>query len=538
MLKLRSILLVAGALGVVGCKDPLDVQNVNAPDRDRVLSQPSDLQQWVINSWAAYHQATLGTNSLYPQLLVSALENFAELANFGMNVRIAIPRNFIDNQRGNAVSGGNYNDFLLLHRAARSAALGLSKLKQPGFTVGSPELDARTRAMAHFVLGVSLGTVALVYDSAAIISPDDDPEAVPPLAYYPEVSRAALAHLDTAVIIAQNTPAAFPMPANWLNTPSTVSQADFIRIVRSYRARLRAAVARNPTERAAVNWDLVIADAENGLTSDLQLQMNPSLGWSMAWLAQHYLPTWHAMHQFMIGFADTSGAFDAWLATPRANRQPFVIQTPDRRWPRGATRTEQQSGTAVLPAGQYFRNRPPSDDPTGDPLGLSMYDHYRFRAFFNAGRIGPFPVFTKAEVDLLAAEGYIRKNQFAQASAKINISRTAAGLPPLTGITSLSDPVPGGRACVPRVPQPPQFTTTACGNIMEAMKWEKRMETAYTSYGAWFFDSRGWGDLPEGTALHWPVPWQEMDTRRQPFYNLGGCGGPASAGKSNYGLNC
>jgi hypothetical protein len=68
------------------------------------------------------------------------------------------------------------------------------------------------------------------------------------------------------------------------------------------------------------------------------------------------------------------------------------------------------------------------------------------------------------------------------------------------------------------------------------MKWEKRMETAYTTYGAWFFDSRGWGDLPEGTALEWPVPFQELDARISQLYNLGGAGGQAAAGPSTYGF--
>jgi len=68
------------------------------------------------------------------------------------------------------------------------------------------------------------------------------------------------------------------------------------------------------------------------------------------------------------------------------------------------------------------------------------------------------------------------------------------------------------------------------------MKYEKRMETAFAGYMQWFNDSRGWGDLVEGTALQWPVPNVEMDARVQPFYNLGGLGGPSSAAKGTYGF--
>ena len=143
----------------------------------------------------------------------------------------------------------------------------------------------------------------------------------------------------------------------------------------------------------------------------------------------------------------------------------------------------------------------------------------------------------RAEMDLLMAEGYIRKGDFANAMTKINITRVANGkLPPLTGITSLSQPIGATGSCVPRVPQPPDFTTAACGNIMEAMKWEKRVETELTHLGAWFIDSRGWGDLPEGTPLHFPVPFQEMDARSKPSYNLGGVGAPGAAAKGTYGF--
>jgi hypothetical protein len=96
--------------------------------------------------------------------------------------------------------------------------------------------------------------------------------------------------------------------------------------------------------------------------------------------------------------------------------------------------------------------------------------------------VGPYPEFLKAEIDLLGAEAYLRLGDIPKALAKINISRTRAGLPALTG-TALTDIVPGGASCVPRVPSPPDFTSTSCGTIFEAMKWEKRMETGYNHRG-------------------------------------------------------
>jgi hypothetical protein len=73
--------------------------------------------------------------------------------------------------------------------------------------------------------------------------------------------------------------------------------------------------------------------------------------------------------------------------------------------------------------------------------------------------------------------------------------------------------VPTAGNCVPRLP------TGTCGSLLEAMKYEKRMETMFTGYMVWYTDSRGWGDLPQNTAIEWPVPYQEMQARLQPYYN-------------------
>jgi len=78
---------------------------------------------------------------------------------------------------------------------------------------------------------------------------------------------------------------------------------------------------------------------------------------------------------------------------------------------------------------------------------------------------------------------------------------------------------------VPKVPVGPSFTTIACGNMLEAMKWEKRIETAYTHYMAWFLDMRGWGDLPEGTPYDWAAPYQDLQARQRTgsgIYSVGG----------------
>jgi len=147
---------------------------------------------------------------------------------------------------------------------------------------------------------------------------------------------------------------------------------------------------------------------------------------------------------------------------------------------------------------------------------------------------------TAAEIRLLAAEGYLRLGNFAAVMQRINLTRADSlrgNLPALAGLADTLTAVPGGTACVPRVPDAAQnFRKSKCGNIWDALKWEYRLETAFTGYGMWYFAARGWGDLPEGTPIEWPVPYQELQVRLVPIYGLGGVGSSTGAAPGNYGL--
>lgn len=546
-MRLIRYLTAATLLGATfGCKDVLEVENRNNPDRARVLRNAADVEGLAASQFQQIISGTLGsTVRVQTGLLTAAFENSSGLANNGLGPRSGIPRQPIDNGRGNAYQSDNFNDFRILSSVARASADVLARANDPSFSLGAGRAgdENRLKAWTHFVYGVSLGYVSLVYEQAGIPRPTDTPTTVPELEAYPAVNAYALAQFDSALAYAAQ-PNMTAIPSGWLTGPGGVAvpAARFTQVVRSFRARMQAGVARTPAERAAVSWERVIADATAGIQADLLVSMNPAQGWDYTWLSTglHFRDAnWHQMTYYIIGMADVSGGFENWLAQPRDTRTPFLIITPDLRFPQGATRAEQNAdrGGQGAPTGRkYFRNRAAGGDQAAVGWANSQYDHYRFRAFADAGRIGDFPFFTRAENDMLAAEGHIRRGNIPAAAALIDRTRTTAGLPVLAGtVTTATQAVPGGAQCVPRIPVGPTFTTTACGNIFEAMKWEKRMETAYTTYGAWFFDSRGWGDLPEGTPVHWPVPNQELDARGIPIYNLGGVGQPGGAGPSTYG---
>ena len=536
--------LICMLAGVSACRDPLQVQNNNAPDVARVYASPTDVEALIGSSWNTIHVATVGDDDddLQAQMLVMGLESYSGLSNFDMGARAAIPRAAISNQPNNPADPGNLHDWNQLLHAARSIVTAIQAFQDPAFSTGDKLRDTRDLAFAHFELGVAMGDLALAYDSGSIVSPHDS-TVVPALVGHDSVMAFALSELDTAIALGSTSDVP-DLPDTWLNAASGfTSMSDFVALAHSFKARFRAMVARTPAERDAVDWNAVIADAQAGITKDYDVILDNSTGWQMAVDGDHYrFDTWHSMPPQIIGMADVGQNYSAWLAADFGNKPRLHIVTPDKRFPQGATRDDQVANSPKAPdvdKGPYFKNRPAGDDRPLVAWANTEYDYYRFQSLYDAGQAGPMPLMTATEIDMLEAEGDIHNGDYAAAAGLINKSRVAkGGLPPITGPFDANTKVPGGiSSCVPQVPDPGNnYKSTVCGSILEAMKWEKRMEDAYTGYGMWYFDGRGWGDLPEGTALEWPVPYEEMQVRQQPYHDIGGVGQPGGAAKrASYG---
>lgn len=544
----RMMLAGAACVSIAACSEQLTVVNPNNPETERALTRPTDVEALISGSYNTMHRATIGASNLPPQTYTLGMENYSSLANENMGVRASIPRPPIVNFRGNSVASQNYAPYLGLARAARAAAIGLAKVNDPTFTFfpTSASQTARARAFAHFVIGISLGQLAMVYDSGSAVNENDDLTLAAPLPFlnYDALAAYAISRLDSAAAI---SPASGTLgyPGAWFSASATaLTSAQFVGLVRGWKARIRAGAARTETERAGVAWPLVIADAAAFNTAwagaDFVQLMTPALGWSATWPGYQYNSSsvnWHMIWGYTAGFSASQTAYDAWLATPPATRAQYLIVTPDLRWPQGATRVAQQcasqsvtgascTGLPTTPgAFQYMENRATGNDWVGaDPSAASQYRHRRWLAFFNASSIGNYTAMTAAEMRLLQAEGELVAGNFAAAAALIDVTRVGrGGLPALTAVVlDGTTAVPGGATCVPRIPVGPAFTSSACGNMMEALKYEKRIETQYTAWTNWWIDGRGWGDMPAATPPSWPVPYQEMDTRGQAFYDMGG----------------
>lgn len=557
--KILRFAALAGAVGLWACSEKqLNVTNPNSGDTGRVLGTPNDAEALISTYYKRWASGLWGnTSNVEGETDVLSMMNYSSLANNCMNTHAPWSGSTNLNSPGHTCAVEQIRLYQYSNEVVRVASNFLGA-EEAGLTLGTPARDARGKAWSEFLRGISLGYLAMLYDSSAVVTSKTGPQDIGVLVDYKTVAESAYVALDRAITLATNAPAGsdgFPIPGAWLPTTTSLTATEFAKLAKSYRARFRANVARTPAERAAVNWDLVIADAQGGLTADHNNITSTTAGPTRSWRNQYEtFGLWHQMPPAIIGMADTSGAYAAWIAAPIANRGngnvSLTIVTPDLRFPQGATRAAQQADfamtscqTAATVCKRYFVNRPAlNDQNSGSGFGWSNYDFVRFHSWKIAGDAGQGQngatlFFAKAEVDLLQAEGLYRKGNYAGAAALVNITRVKNGLPAITAFDATT-PVPGGSACVPRVPN---GSATQCGNLMEAIKWEKRIETAYVAFTPWYFDSRGWGDLAEGTALFFAVPYQDLQARGtapSALYGVGPGAGNApnsAAGKSTYG---
>lgn len=502
---IRALPLMLLLVAVGGCDEFLSVENINAPDRERVLSEPGDVESLVGSSFFAWWSHL---HSLHPMIGLSAAadEITSSRPAFLMRMMGSQPRfeggEGYPNSPAFAGRGHVERPWYGMYSAISIANDGLTAINS-GLEIGSDGTDTpRARTFAKFVQGLSHGMIALLYDRGFVVTEETDLETGDlELQPYTAVMDAALAQLDEAIEGAENN--TFTLPSDWINGVP-LSNVELARLARSFRARFMASLPRTPEERAAVDWSEVIRLTEAGIQQDFA-PIGEGSGWFNAMGAFGQRANLTRTDYLTIGPADTTGALDRWLSKDPQERRPFRIHTNDRRVT-GPGGPEDD--------GKYFRfyGAPRMPGAFG-PYFFSFYHHYRFIDFLESGLIGPMVDMTTVEMDLLRAEGLLRTNgSTAEVADLINRTRVSNGELPAA---SESDPVGSWDDWQDPSPE---------ASLWAKLKHEKRLETFGTGVGLAYFDDRGWNDLVRGTHLHLPIPGRELLTLQMEIYTFGGGG--------------
>lgn len=524
--------------GAAGCAD-LDVTNPNDPDRQKALATAGDVESLIAGAYNTWYNGTyhwvnaLGWSN-------ASFQSIGTMANAGNLEASGIPRQAIPNDP-------SYSDYHALverpwqrsYRALAAVADGIRTLDENPDMAAQLEAretgsERRVRAMGKTAQAVATATLALYYDKAFVIDETVDVTEEQTPVPYTEMAEKAYGYFDEAIALAEG--GSFTLPASWMSVP--VSNTKLVELLHSYRAIFRASMPR--TEDEAVDWNAVLADLDNALTETHVMANEYSTWYNGANLIVGGPNGWGADTYFIIGMADQSGDYQRWLSKPVAERMPwfganqdddpFLIITPDERFPQGSTLAEQKANPGenyVIPTPEEW-SYDVSDHFTNAGRGTWRWSYYYNPSGYEYwfGLNTDLPHITIEELNLLRAEALYETGDRAGAAAIVNQTRTKYGLSPTTALgTNLS--------CVPKLPN------GECGGLFEMLKWEKRMETR--GVGAlfvltWFWDSRRWGDHYRGTPLQWPIPAEDLQVLQMDVYTFGGVGEPepsASAG-SNY----
>jgi hypothetical protein len=538
MKKAKAIVLT-GALMVAAtaCQD-MDVTNPNNPNTGSVLKSPADVQALVSSTFRTFFNTTEGSNAI--PMSTMADEFSSAFFDFGALELSQEPRATFNPRSPNSGHSGVFQDYYRIiagvNTAFRAIDEGNLVIRQSG-----ADVTPRLRAFGKFMQGLSHGQAALMFDQGYVSSETLDFESLSTeqvsalIRPYREVMDTAIVELKAALALTQGNTFTLPSTvAEWIPGVA-MSNTEFAKLINSYIARYMAYLPRTVAERAAVNWGEVLTRINAGITTDFApvgtTEIMSSTYKNRTARQRTTIPSdFMRVDMLIIGPADQSQNWVNWMNTPVATRTNFRATVVDTRIDNVAV-WNRSTNSWQGPVPSNCSNVPTPSSGTVSSCGLYTGYHQNV-AFYNDGRglylksnyffhrwgrgtqweSGPIPIMTVTEMDLLKAEALIRLNRAAEALPLINKTRRLGGLADV----DLNGAPGTAPACTPR------RTNGACGNLWDALRYEKRLETLGLNGRTPYYDARGWGIMADASMIHYPMPTVDLELLSIPIYTFGG----------------
>lgn len=543
-----AVLLVAQA-----CAD-LDVQNVNAPERERALVTAQDVENLISGQYYTWWYTQASTNSFGMMTSVAADQHSSSWGNFDMRAQSSEPRVALNNDPSYTYATNLQRPWYRNYRAISTVRDGIIAIAGADGQLGTADDlqigtdgqdNHRAITFVRFIQGLSHGQLGLLYDEAFVVDETTDLDAGVDRVPYSQVIDAAIGYLEEVITLCNEPGQTFTIPGSWMGQADVDNQR-LARLAHFYIAQFMAYSPRTPAERDAVDWDDVdgvLYHVNNGIIEDYVMIADDVTWWS-SYLYYPERSGWSAGDLRTFGPADQKGlsapgdtiqSWVDWEKTDAGLRKQFMIDADDLRFPEyppvagstygcyGQSLRSATCGGDGLKMKMEYRGTCTQFRPERGTYHFSGYCPISNRGYFN-DFLGPMIAHTLTEQNMLEAEALIRLGREAEAVPLINATRvTYGGLAPVTGPGKVPFDDPGTDSrCTPRMITNFPDGNWECGDLWEAMKWEKRLEAWVTTTGLAWYDDRGWGDLVPGTHTMYPVPGQELLLLLEDIYTYGG----------------
>ena len=515
-------LCAAVLLSASACLD-LEVQNLNAPDRERAIQTPGDVEALVSGGFQVWEATSQG---FYPGAAMSCIADAhsSSWGNFGMRDNCSEPRIAWNNDpsygsRWVALSPWNnsYTALAAVRDGLRAIEDGLRIQEGPD----SPDNTERLQLFGALIQALVFSNLAVIHDKAFIldetVSSDDlnNLEAVP----YDQIW--AKAEEKYAQVIQGAERASLTIPDTWVGFQHDWTGPRMAEVARAMRTRYRTQIPRTVSDRQALDWSAILADAEMGMSEPYGGVREAGGNW-----IYHYNKTytawftgWARIDYRTVGPSDSSGGYQKWISAPLDQRVPFDLVTEDVRiGPTGPCPAPNDSAKC----GKYMRYMGSSPFPAD--RGIYHYSNYidwRWASLWYDYRYETlWPDMTPMELEFIAAEANYNLGNHAATMETVNKYRANGNLPPFTDPNGVA---PGGDSCVPK------RNDGSCANLWEAYTYEKEIEVFHYGMATAYFDDRGWGKMVQHSWVQLPIPGNELELLLLPNYTFGGPGGESSA---------
>ncbi|VBB47220.1 conserved hypothetical protein [uncultured Paludibacter sp.] len=497
--KFKLIILICIGFTLSACED-LNVVNTNEPDTASVLASPEDVRTLLEGSYLSYWQTQRQVN-IHISSLVAADQFTCSWGNFYMRYISNEPRNPWDN----TVSAPNdqvSENFWNGSYAALSQVNDAVKLIKSGIQIGTNGKDNNSLlSFGYFMQGLIMGNIGMAFDKGYVVTENTDLSTLAFQPYQTVVDSAVVA-LEKAISIASNADD-FELSSGTINGV-VVNKQLILALSHSYIARFLALTPRNAAQNSAVDWQKVLDNAKEGITSDFGPTGNGSPYANATWYDENFIylvqPGWARIDNRIINLMDP--------AYPKKYWSDGIAQVVHS----GLNPGEAQSSDARLLSDYEFLA---SVDFRPD-RGYYHFSNYRYKRFdddmyLGYGKLYEFRLY---ENELYKAEAYTMLQQNSKALDILN----NAGLPRKSRgqLTDLS-------------------ASSTKEQILAAIFYERDIELTSQAFMIGFYDMRRRDMLQKGQFLHYPVPGKELESIGMENYTFGGVSNADGINTSNGG---